>query len=113
MGPGTESMTGKNQEEITPDMKEKVKSVTSIVIPCKNESDGIAQVIERAKEYTNEIIVVDGHSTDGTLEIAKRMGAKVIQDNGRGKGSGIRCGIEHAKNGIVAFLDVDGSHDVK
>ena len=94
----------------TESIKQKVRDVTSIIIPCKNESDGIAHLIEEVKKYGNEVIIIDGHSTDGTYEIAKRMGVKVIQDDGHGKGSGIRCGIEHVRNDIIVFIDADGSH---
>jgi len=110
MGFITESMTRPIRKEMTSDIKEKVRNITSIIIPCKNEVDGIAQIIEKVKQYGNEVIVVDGHSTDGTYEIAKGMGVKVIRDEGRGKGNGIRCGIEHVKNDIIVFIDADGSH---
>jgi len=81
------------------------------VICTKNEELTIGEIIEKTKPYVDEIIVVDGHSTDKTREIAQKMGVKVVLDHGKGKGDGIRVGIKEAKEEIIVFLDADGSHD--
>ena len=81
------------------------------VICTKNEELTIGEIIEKTKPYVDEIIVVDGHSTDKTREIAQKMGVKVVLDHGKGKGDGIRVGIKEAKAEIIVFLDADGSHD--
>ncbi|MEW6609956.1 MAG: glycosyltransferase family 2 protein [bacterium] len=86
---------------------------TSVIIPTRNESEGIKQIIEQVKPYADEVIVVDGHSTDNTREIASQSGVKVILDNKKGKGDAYRVGISVAKNDIVAFIDADGSHEPK
>jgi dolichol-phosphate mannosyltransferase len=83
----------------------------TVVIPAKNEAATIAEVLEKAQRYASEVIVVDGHSVDGTAEIARRMGARLVLDNGKGKGDAIRCVIPHLRNGIAVFIDADGSHD--
>jgi len=57
----------------------------SIVIPAKNEEKTIGEIITKCKPYADEILVIDGHSQDGTREIARNLGAKVILDNGKGK----------------------------
>jgi dolichol-phosphate mannosyltransferase len=82
----------------------------TLVIPAKNESASIGEVIARAKPYVDEILVVDGHSTDGTREVSKALGARVISDNGKGKGDGIRVGIREARGDILVFMDADESH---
>ena len=46
------------------------KSKVSIVIPAKNEAEGLAKILKSIKEYADEIIVVDGHSNDGSRKIA-------------------------------------------
>src|SRR4030042_2171902 len=85
-----------------------------IVIPTKNEEKTIEEIIKRGKQYTEKIILVDGHSTDKTRDIAESLKVKVIMDSGRGKGSGIRASIEHvADEDIIVFIDADGSHDHK
>ena len=89
-----------------------MKSKISIVLPVKNEAIGLGGLIESLLTYGEEIIVVDGHSTDNTKEIVKKHPqARFVLDNGRGKGDGIRVGIREAKYEIIVFIDADGSHD--
>ncbi len=83
----------------------------SAVIPAKNESATIVEVIEQLKPFVDEILVVDGHSTDNTVELAEKAGARVVRDHGKGKGDGVRVGIEEAKGDIIVFIDADGSHE--
>lgn len=85
----------------------------SIVIPTKNEEVTIAEIISGCRPYGDEILVVDGHSSDKTREIAEDLEARVVLDNGRGKGDGIRVGLQSARGDIVVFIDADGSHDVQ
>lgn len=83
----------------------------SIVIAAKNEQETIEDVLEKIISLSDDIIIVDGHSKDKTVEIAHSFGLKVIQDNGLGKGDAIREGIKVAKHPITVFIDADGSHD--
>ena len=83
----------------------------SIIIPTKNEAGGIQEIIGGVKPHVDEILVVDGHSTDGTADLALRAGARVIQQSGRGKGNALRAGIAEAKGDIIVCMDADGSHD--
>ena len=83
----------------------------SIVIPAKNEEKTIGEIIKKSKKYGGEILVVDGYSKDKTAKIALKLGAKVIHDNGKGKGDAIRCAIKEVKGDIVVFIDADCSHD--
>ncbi|HEX9903054.1 MAG TPA: glycosyltransferase family 2 protein, partial [Acidobacteriota bacterium] len=84
---------------------------TTVVIPAKNEEQSIGKIIAKCRKYAQEILVVDGHSRDSTARVARRLGARVVQDNGLGKGDGIRVGIQEAKGDILVFIDADGSHD--
>lgn len=89
------------------------KSKITIIIPTKDEGQGIQKILQSVKPYANEIIVVDGHSKDNTKEIVSKFGAKFILDNKLGRGDGVRIGIKAAKNDIIVFFDADGSHEAK
>ncbi|MPZ20811.1 MAG: glycosyltransferase [Luteitalea sp.] len=88
-----------------------VATDVSAVIPAKQEAPSIPDIIERTRRYASEVIVVVGHSTDGTPELAARSGASVLTDGGRGKGEAIRRAIPHIRTPITVLLDADGSHD--
>jgi dolichol-phosphate mannosyltransferase len=86
-------------------------SVT-VVIPSKNEAGLIGEIVDAVRAY-GEVLVIDGHSTDGTREIAQAHGARVVLDAGRGKGQAIRQSLRDATTDIIVFIDADGSHDSK
>lgn len=88
-----------------------VASDVSVVIAAKQEAPSLGQVIERARRFASEIIVVAGRSTDGTEEIAAQCGARVLIDGGRGKGEAMRSAIPHIRTPVTVFIDADGSHD--
>ena len=87
------------------------RDVITVVIPALNEAETIGDVIEKTKPYTTDILVVDGHSPDGTAKIARASGARVVFDGGKGKGDAVRSVIPHLDREIVVFMDADGSHD--
>ena len=89
----------------------------SYVIPSLNEHEGIRKTIERipmAHHKKNkddvEIIVVDGLSTDGTPDVARKMGARVIMETRRGYGRAYKTGLLESKGDIVVTGDADGSY---
>ena len=88
----------------------------SVVIPTLNEDKNIGRVIPRVKTALKgkkyEIIVVDGHSTDKTVQIAKEMGAKIIYDE-MGKGSALAKGLTKSNGNIIVAMDADLSTDPK
>ena len=83
----------------------------TIVIPALNEQASIAGVISGCLSYSDDILVVDGHSSDNTAAIAASLGARVIYDHRKGKGDAIRSSIAHIQREITVFIDADGSHD--
>lgn len=87
------------------------KDKLTIIIPAKNEENIIKDIIAKCRRYSDDIIVIDGHSIDKTREMAESMNARVYSDNGRGKGDAIRTGMSKAQKEILVFLDADGSHD--
>ncbi|OGW45685.1 MAG: hypothetical protein A2Y66_00880 [Nitrospirae bacterium RBG_13_41_22] len=87
-----------------------VQKVT-VIIPTFNEEKTIEQIIRKVRPYADEVLVAGARkSTDRTIEIAKRLGAATVIDDGRGKGSGMRFGARKSKGDIIVFIDADGSH---
>jgi glycosyltransferase involved in cell wall biosynthesis len=85
---------------------------TSVVIPVLNEFESLGYVLSQiSTEHVSEIIVVDGGSSDGSIEIAKAAGAQVIQELKRGYGQACAAGVKHVQGEIVVFLDADGADD--
>jgi glycosyltransferase involved in cell wall biosynthesis len=85
----------------------------SVVIPAKNEAANIGWVLERMPPLVDEVVVVDGLSTDGTLEVAKMIvpDVVVVHETTKGKGAALRAGFAAAKGEYVVMLDADGSMD--
>lgn len=85
----------------------------TVVIPAKNEEGNIAWVLRRMPLSVDEIVLVDGHSTDRTVDVARavRPDVVVVQEPRRGKGSAMRAGFAAARGRFVVVLDADGSMD--
>ncbi|MBF0568117.1 MAG: glycosyltransferase family 2 protein [Nitrospirae bacterium] len=83
----------------------------SIVIPALNEERTIGRVIDGCRKYGGDILVVNGPSADNTAQTAIEHGARVIQDNGKGKGAALREAIKQVTGELIVFIDADGSHD--
>ncbi len=83
----------------------------SVIIPTHNEAPSIERVLaDLPGSLTTEVIVVDSNSTDGTPEIAARMGAVVVQEPRRGYGRACLTGLAAANSpDVVVFLDGDYS----
>ncbi|MGA7916790.1 MAG: glycosyltransferase family 2 protein [Candidatus Acidiferrales bacterium] len=83
----------------------------SVIIPTHNEARAIGLVLaDLATDLVTEVIVVDSNSTDGTPEIADRMGARVVSENRRGYGRACLTGLASANApDVVVFLDGDYS----
>jgi glycosyltransferase involved in cell wall biosynthesis len=83
----------------------------SVVIPTHNEAQAIGRVLsDLPSNLVTEVIVVDSNSTDGTPDLARRMGAQVIQEPRRGYGRACLTGLANAQNpDVVVFLDGDYS----
>jgi glycosyltransferase involved in cell wall biosynthesis len=85
----------------------------SVVIPARNEAHNLPHVLSALPGGLHEVILVDGHSTDGTVEVAvgARPGLKVVQQTRRGKGNALACGFAELTGDVVVMLDADGSAD--
>lgn len=88
----------------------------SIVIPAKNESQGLSLILPEIKVLhpQAEVIVVDDASTDNTAEVAQSLGVKVItHPYSKGNGAAIKTGLRYATRDIVVCMDADGQHQPK
>lgn len=89
----------------------------SVVIPCLNEEQTIAQCVESAiaslerNQLDGEVIVVDNGSEDGSAKLAEQAGARVILEHRRGYGSAYLAGLAQARGDLVVMADADLTYD--
>jgi Glycosyl transferase family 2 len=88
----------------------------SVVVPTRNEARNLEIVlpaIAAVRPTVHEIIVVDGDSTDGTVETAERVlpWVRVIKQTRKGKGNAMACGFAAATGDVIVMFDADGSAD--
>jgi hypothetical protein len=83
----------------------------SVVIPTFNEAKNLPHVLSAIPADVHEVIVVDGNSVDGTVEVARalRPDARIVLQNRTGKGNAMACGFVAVTGEIVVMLDADGS----
>ncbi len=94
----------------------KILDKVSIVIPTYNEEEAIGRVLDEILSLgipPERIIVVDGYSTDSTVEIARSRGVKVIYQNGSGKSDAIKTAIQHIETPYVLVMDGDYTYPAK
>jgi hypothetical protein len=98
-------------------MTTKEQIEVSVVIPCLNEANSIAFCIDKALAafkaagIAGEVVVGDNGSTDGSIEIAEKHGARVAHATLKGYGHALRAGIEAARGQFIIMGDADDSYD--
>ena len=87
------------------------RATVSVVIPMLNEASNIAEVLPRLPSGIDQVVLVDGGSTDGTVEAARRLrpDMTIVQQTRRGKGNALACGFAAATGDIIVMMDADGS----
>jgi glycosyltransferase involved in cell wall biosynthesis len=86
----------------------------TVVVPTLNEAKNLPHVFELLnKQDIHEVLVVDGFSTDDTIEVARalRPDVRIVHQSRRGKGNALKHGFEAATGDIIVMLDADGSAD--
>lgn len=85
----------------------------SVVIPTRNEAANLPHVLPYLPAIVSEVILVDGHSTDDTVAVARRLlpTIRVLTQPGKGKGDALRAGFAACQGDIIISLDADGSAD--
>jgi glycosyltransferase involved in cell wall biosynthesis len=86
-------------------------ATVTVVVPTLNEERNIAWVLERMPACVSEVVLVDGFSSDRTVEVAQsvRPDLVVVTQRGRGKGAALRTGFETATSDYIVAIDADGS----
>jgi len=83
------------------------------VIPTLNEAKNLPHVLRELPVEVSEVVLVDGCSTDGTVEVAREHypDIRIVGQTGRGKGNALACGFKAARGEVIVMLDADGSAD--
>jgi len=84
--------------------------VVDVILPCLDEAEALPWVLSRMPAWAHPI-VADNGSTDGSAEIARSLGATVVEVTQRGYGSACHAGLQSATGDVVAFMDADASLD--
>ena len=82
----------------------------SAIFCALNEEQNLPYVLTKVPEWVDEVLLVDGHSTDRTVEVAKKLRPtiKVVYQPGKGKGDALKYGVQQATGDIIVTLDADG-----
>jgi glycosyltransferase involved in cell wall biosynthesis len=85
----------------------------SVIVPTIGEAENLPHVLPRLPDWIHELLIVDGHSTDDTVDVARRLwpGVRIVYQTSRGKGNALSCGVAACTGDIAVFLDGDGSTD--
>ena len=89
------------------------KARITALICTFNEAQNLPYVLPKIPQWVDEILLVDGHSTDKTMETARKLrpDVRILYQPSKGKGDALKYGIKHATGDIIVTLDADGATD--
>jgi Glycosyl transferase family 2 len=90
-----------------------IAATVSVIIPARNEAPNLPHVFASIPEWVDEVILVDGHSTDETVAVARRLWPqlRILPQVGYGKGDALVAGFAASTGDIIVTMDADGSTD--
>lgn len=109
---------GQREAAAQPATDVEARPEVSVVLPCLNEAETVGVCVAAALQTMHrlglrgEVVVVDNGSEDGSSEIARRAGARVVSEPRRGYGNALRRGAEEARGALLVMADADNSYDL-
>ncbi|MFC6085072.1 glycosyltransferase family 2 protein [Sphaerisporangium aureirubrum] len=90
-----------------------ISPTVSVVVPAMNEAENLPHVFATLPHWIDEIVLVDGNSTDDTVAVARRLrpNLRVVMQRGKGKGDALSTGFAACTGDIIVMIDADGSTD--
>jgi glycosyltransferase involved in cell wall biosynthesis len=90
-----------------------ISPTVSVVVPAMNEAENLPHVFATLPQWIDEIVLVDGHSVDDTVAVARRLrpNVKIVTQTGKGKGDALAAGFAACTGDIIVMIDADGSTD--
>lgn len=109
--PSYQSQSATNSNQSWPFLTS-IPSITALICAL-NEASNLPHVLPKIPAYVEEVLLVDGHSADSTVEVAQslRPDIRVLHQPGKGKGDALKFGIRQASGDIIVTLDADGQTD--
>jgi glycosyltransferase involved in cell wall biosynthesis len=109
----TQSNTSQPQSSPALNGKDSTYPRISVVVPARNEARNLPHVLAALPAGLHEVLLVDGHSKDDTIEVARRClpSIRVVQQTRKGKGNALACGFAAVTGDLIVMLDADGSAD--
>jgi glycosyltransferase involved in cell wall biosynthesis len=84
----------------------------SVIVCTLNEAGNLPSLLPRIPSWVHEVLLVDGHSTDGTVQVAKkfRPDTRIVYQPNKGKGDALKFGVRLSSGQVIVILDADGTY---